>query len=72
MGHFEHETAIVENKDIGDDVLVAEFYEEVMTIDGVTNVTIDDWDGDVVAPFSDVSIGTNEVARPEDSGIIVN
>lgn len=60
------------DKDIGDDVLIAEFYEVVMNIDGATNVEITDWDGDVVAPFSDVSIGTNEVARPEDGGIIVN
>ena len=60
------------NMDIADDVLVAAFYEEVMTVDGVTNVVITDWDGNVVAPFVDVSIGDSEVARPEDSGITVN
>lgn len=60
------------NMQIGEDVLLSEFYQVVMNTDGVTNVTITDWDGDVSAPFPDISIGANEVARPEDGGIIVN
>lgn len=58
--------------EIGEDVLVSEYINIVMSIDGVKNVSITDWDGDSSAPFSDVTIDSDEIARPEDSGIIVN
>jgi uncharacterized phage protein gp47/JayE len=34
------------NMEIGEDVLISEFYKIVMNTDGVTNVEIIDWDGD--------------------------
>lgn len=60
------------NMEIGEDVLISEFYKVVMNTDGVTNVEIIDWNGDVVSPFNDIVINDTEIARPEDSGIIVN
>ena len=59
-------------KDVGDNVLLAEFYEAVMAVEGVTNVTLSNWDGDTSAPFNDITIGFNQVARPEDGMITVN
>jgi uncharacterized phage protein gp47/JayE len=58
--------------EIGEDVLISEYINTVMNIDGVSNVSITNWDGDTSAPFSDVTIDNDEVARPEDSGIVVN
>lgn len=57
---------------INENVLLSEFYKVVMNIDGVSNVEITNWDGDTSAPFSDVTISETEIARPEDSGIVVN
>lgn len=59
-------------KNVGDNVLVAEFYEQAMNVAGVFNVMLTNWNSDTSAPFQDITIGFNQVARPEDGGIIVN
>jgi uncharacterized phage protein gp47/JayE len=59
------------NKVIGEDVLLSEFYKAVVSVPGVKNVEIDDWNGQT-PPFLDITIAYNEIAKPADSGIIVN
>jgi uncharacterized phage protein gp47/JayE len=60
------------NMQINENVLLSEFYKIVMNVSGVSNVEIVDWNGDTVAPFSDITIASTEIARPKDSEILVN
>lgn len=59
------------HKLIGEDVLLSEFYKSVVNVPGVKNVEIVDWNSQT-PPYLDITIDYDEIAKPADSGIIVN
>jgi len=54
----------IENLSSGQDVRVNQAIEDMMSVDGMVDLTITNWDGDTVEPFSNISIDADEIARP--------